>query len=305
MAEGRVVKTYLFRGATHLVTPEDGCVYLALRAAGRQWELPSWQEYYGLTPADWPRFRETVRDALANGPLTRDELGAAITARRRFRRLGFAFSGDGGNHLLKPLMWQGDMSFGPPRDGRATLQRLDTNPRWAGVPELEDAGPRAVEAYFAAYGPATLDHLQYWLGAGLSAGRKRIRSWFTGLGDRLADVDVEGEPAYVLREHLEDLVATAPSDAVHLLPGHDQWVLGPGTADPHVVPPTRRALVTKGSNLVVASGVVSGTWKVAGDEVVVAWFAEAGAPPVDAVQEEVARLAGILDRPLKQALQTQ
>jgi hypothetical protein len=29
------------------------------------------------------------------------------------------------------------------------------------------------------------------------------------------------------------------------------------------------------------------------------------APPVDAVQEEVARLAGILDRPLKQSLLTQ
>ena len=35
------------------------------------------------------------------------------------------------------------MSFGPPRDGRATFQRLDGNPRWAGVPDL---GPRAQAA---------------------------------------------------------------------------------------------------------------------------------------------------------------
>jgi hypothetical protein len=125
VAEGQVVKTFAFRGATHLVTPEDGGVYLALRAASRMWELPSWQKHYGLTPADWPALRKAVRDALADGPLTRDELGAAVTARPKFRHLGFAF-GDGAGTLLKPLAWQGDMSFGPPRDGRTTFQRLST-----------------------------------------------------------------------------------------------------------------------------------------------------------------------------------
>ncbi len=69
----------------HLVTPEEGGIYLALRASGRQWELPSWQEAYGLAPADWPAFRETVREAVADGPLTRQELATAVGRRRRFR----------------------------------------------------------------------------------------------------------------------------------------------------------------------------------------------------------------------------
>ena len=56
LAEGRIIKTFAFRGATHLLAPEDGGVYLALRAASRMWELPSWQSYYDLAPADWPRF---------------------------------------------------------------------------------------------------------------------------------------------------------------------------------------------------------------------------------------------------------
>src|SRR3954469_15938390 len=80
LADGRLIKTFAFRGATHLLTPEDGGAYLALRAASRMWELPSWQSYYELTPADWPALREAVRDALAGGPITRDELGAAVTA---------------------------------------------------------------------------------------------------------------------------------------------------------------------------------------------------------------------------------
>src|SRR5262245_24840581 len=159
LAKGHIIKTFAFRGATHLMTPEGGGVYLALRAASRMWELPSWQSFYGLTPSDWPRFREVVREALAGGPMTRDELGAAVTARRKYRHLGFAFA-DGAGTLLKPLAWQGDMSFGPLRDGRVTFQRLDSNPRWAGVPDLDEAGVRAVEAYFRAYGPATPDHVR-------------------------------------------------------------------------------------------------------------------------------------------------
>jgi hypothetical protein len=191
LAQGRIIKTFAFRGATHLLTPEDGGAYLALRAASRMWELPGWQSYYGLTPSDWPLLREVVRDVLAAGPITRDELGAAVTARPKFRHLGFAFA-DGAATLLKPLAWQGDMSFGPPRDGRATFQRLDSNPRWAGVPDFDKAGTRAVEAYFRAYGPATPDHLHYWLGNGLGAGRKRIQSWIASFGDRLVAVDVAG-----------------------------------------------------------------------------------------------------------------
>jgi hypothetical protein len=303
LAEGRIIKTFAFRGATHLLTPEEGGAYLALRAASRMWELPSWQSFYDLGPSDWPVLRGAVRDALADGPITRDELGAAITARPRFRHLGFAFA-DGAATLLKPLAWQGDMSFGPPRDGHATFQRLDHNPRWAGIPDLDEAGTRAVEAYFRTYGPATPDHVHYWLGEGLGAGRRRIRSWIAGVGDRLVEVDIDGAPAYIMREDREDLVATSATSAVRMLPGYDQWVLGAGTADAHVVPPARRPLVSRQANLVVARGVVSGTWSATDDQVVTTWFAQAGPPPRDALADEAARLAAILGRALRPTVRT-
>src|SRR4029450_8221349 len=81
LAEGRIIKTFAFRGPTPLLTPEAGGPSLALRAASRMWELPSWQSFYGLTPSDWPRLRETVREAPAHGPLTRHEPGAGGTSR--------------------------------------------------------------------------------------------------------------------------------------------------------------------------------------------------------------------------------
>jgi DNA glycosylase AlkZ-like len=191
------------------------------------------------------------------------------------------------------------MSFGPSREGRATFQRLDHNPRWAGVPDLEAAGMRAVEAYFRTYGPATPEHVQHWLGEGLGAGRKRIQSWLAAFGDRLAAVNLDGETAYILREDLDELAATHASTAVRLLPGYDDWVLGPGTNDAHIVPPARRTLVSRQANLVLVGGVISGTWSLSDDQCVAAWFAEAGPPDRDALAEEVARLATILGRPLR------
>ena len=300
-ADGRLIMTFAFRGATHLMTPEDAGVYLSVRKAGRQWELKSWRTYYRLAPSDWPPLREVVREALAGGPLTVTELVAAIAARPRFAHLGPILAGNPWS-VMKAITWHGDMSFGPSSSGRSTFQRLDGNPRWAGVPELDDAGPRAVEAYVRAYGPATQANIRHWLADGLSAGRKRLEGWIAGFGDRLATIEVGGESALILREDLEDLLTAVPSTVVRLLPAYDPWVMGPGTADEHVVPPARRALVTRGANIVVVGGVVAGTWEIGDDETAIDWFAEAGRQPRDAIEREVERLAGMLDRPLRVAV---
>ena len=69
-------------------------------------------------------------------------------------------------------------------------------------------------------------------------------------------VQIDGDSSYILREDLEEMATTPASTAVRLLPGHDQWVLGPGTADVHIVPPARRKLVSNGANLVIAGGVL-------------------------------------------------
>jgi len=296
LADGLVVKAFAFRGSMHYLSPEEGGIYLALRGAGRQWELPSWVEYYRLAASDWPDFRAAVREALSEGPLTVAELGQVLTRRRAYRHLKPVFD-EGAGTLIKPLTWQGDMSLGPQRDGQHTFQRLDTNPRWQGIPDLEEAGPRAITAYVRTYGPATLDHLHYWLGNGLSAGRKRLDSWFSGLGDRLVAVDVEGTVAYLVREDVDALATMAPSTALRFLPGHDQWVMGPGTTDVHVTPPSRRDLMTRKANPLILGGQVCGTWARTGDQLLVTWLDERR-PPKAAIEQEAIRLSGILGRDL-------
>jgi len=297
LADGEVIKAFAFRGSMHYLSPEEGGIYLALRSAGRQWELPSWVDYYRLAPSDWPDFRAAVRAALGDGPLTVGELGRALARHPAYRHLEPVFD-EGAGTLVKPLTWQGDMSFGPPRDGQHTFQLLDGNPRWRGIPDLADAGPRAITAYLRTYGPATLDHVHYWLGEGLSAGRKRLHAWFAELENQVVAVDVEGETAYVVREDVDALVTSGPSEAVRFLPGHDQWVIGPGTKDVHVTPSSRRDLMTRKANPVVVGGVVCGTWLRKGDELVVTWLDE-GRRPDEAIEHEVARLAGLLGSDLR------
>jgi hypothetical protein len=73
-----------------------------------------------------------------------------------------------------------------------------------------------------------------------------------------------------------------------------------------VVPAARRAAVSKQSGwispVVVARGVVCGTWELDSDRVLVAWFREAGRLPRNALEAEVTRLSSILDRDLRVAI---
>jgi hypothetical protein len=302
LREGRLIKTWAMRGTLHLLTPEDAGTFLSLIAAGRSWERPSWQSYFGVTPRQLDDLRAVVRDALHGKALTRGELIEAVIARRGYGHLGDALRSGWGT-LLKPYAWQGDLCFGPSQGNRVTFTTpKSASSRWGGVPEPEEAAPAAIASYLRAYGPASADSFGRWIGSGRIA-KRLVRTWFDGMGARLARVEVGGEPAYVRAEDLDDLRSIKPTRAVRLLPGFDQFVLGPGTDDGHVVPAHRRRSVSKQSGwiapVVLSGGVVRGTWGSAGDRLTVAWFKEAGAVQRLALQGEVERLSVILARQLR------
>jgi hypothetical protein len=302
LAEGRLIKTWAMRGTLHLLNPKDAGALLTLMASGRSWELPSWERYFGMTSKLWDTLRPAVREALEGTTLSREELIAAIVAQRGLGHLGDALRSGWGT-LLKPLAWQGDLCFGPNRGNRVTFMRPEAaSSRWTGVLEPDEAAPIVIAAYLRAYGPATITNFRNWLSRGRVSARQ-IRTWFAALGDRLAEIDVDGERTYVLAEDLDEIAAARPTAAVRLLPGFDQYVLGPGTEDAHVLPSKRRTAVSRQSGwiapIVVAGGVVKGTWEVDGENLRVGWFKEAGRPPRTRIDEEVTRLSGVLSRSLR------
>jgi hypothetical protein len=302
LSEGALIKTWAMRGTLHLLTPEDAGAFLSVIAAGRSWERPSWVKWFGLNPRQLEQFRDVVREVLDDRVLTREELIAEVVARPALDHIGEALRSGWGT-LFKPLAWQGDLVFGPSQGNRVTFMRPEhASPRWAGIPEPDDAAPRAVIAYLSAYGPATAEHFHNWIARGRVSARQ-VKRWFGGLDERLAAVEVDGEPAYVLAEDVDELASTRPSSVLRLLPGFDQYVLGPGTEDPHVIPAGRRTAVSRQagwiSPVVVLGGVVTGTWVAKDGEIRVAWFREAGSVPSDALEEEAARLSAILGRYLR------
>jgi len=302
LAEGRLVKTWAMRGTLHLLTPEDAGIYLSLIASGRSWERPSWQKYFGVSPKQVEQLRSVVRDALAGRVLTREELVAAVTRRKGFRHVGEALSSGWGT-LLKPLAWQGDLCFGPSRGNRVTFQLPEeASSSWAGVPDAEEAAPLAIANYLHAYGPASIRAFGGWLAGGWF-GTRQLKRWFEELGDRVAEVSVDGERMSVITEDLDSLRSARPSKALRLLPGFDQYVLGPGTGDSHVVPPGRRPVVSRQSGwiapVVVAGGVVRGTWELDGDVARIEWFRESGMMPRAALRVEAERLSSITGRALR------
>ena len=110
-------------------------------------------------------------------------------------------------------------------------------------------------------------------------------------------VDVEREKLYARSEDVDDLAASTGSDVVRLLPGFDQYVLSPGTTDPRIIAPSRRAAVSRAGGwiapVVVSGGVVAGTWATADDRVEVSLFSEAGDVSRAALEREVQRLAAV------------
>lgn len=284
---GRLLAVYAFRGATQYLTPDQAAVHLAVRCAGRQWQIASWRSHYRLEPDDWPGLLALI-EAAAQQPAGWDELAAAVAAEPRFAHLAKEFTNR--NHtLMKPFMWQGAVSFGPSRNGQTTFQALSGNPSWPGLVELDQAGPRAVLAYLDAFGPATEDHLQYWLAAGLSAGKRRVNDWLKQVSAELVEVELNQGPALIRQRHLDGLRAATPDGSVHLLPGYDQWVVGAGTGEESIVPPHLRPAATKGSSVVLLDGRVVGTWSR--NKSVVQVDRGAAMPPTQAVAAAVARLA--------------
>lgn len=300
LASGRLVRTWAMRGTLHLLAPDVAGDQLSLIAAARPWEKPAWSRWFGLTPAVIGRMAEVAYDALADGPLTRDELIRALTSRAGLEHVETPLRESWGT-AFKPLAWQGILAFGPLRDGRPTFVRPDrASASWSDPMDADAAGPRVLAAYLAAYGPATAANFHRWMGR---LPKRLVDSLWRAAGDVVARVDVDGEPAFVRTEDLDELLEARPSTEVRLLAGFDQWVMGPGTDDPHVVPPERRTAVSRQSGwiapVVLRGGVVAGTWKLDGAALTVSWFRESGASPRRAIAAEVERLGTLLDRRLR------
>lgn len=291
LSSGVLLRTWAMRGTLHVLAASDAADQLALIAAARTWHRGAWQRNFApLTVIE--ELADHVTEVLDGSPLTRDELVAALLDRTGDHALAEQLR-SGWSGLLKPLAWQGLLCQGAPRGRSVTFTRPNLLlPGWTGLPDPDDAGPRVVRQYVPGYGPATMRGFDQWLlrGANRTAD---LRRWFAALGDELVAVDVEGREAFVLAGDLDELIGTEPEpDAVVLLPGFDQYVLGPGTGDVSVLPAAHRPLVSRAagwiSPVVLLGGRMAGVWQVQDGLPVIS--------PFPGVSLPAAQLAGAVQR---------
>ncbi len=266
-------------------------------AAGRSWERGSWVRNFGVTPDEMTRLTEAVADALDNRVLTREQLVVELADRLGRSDLEEELR-SGWGAVFKPIAWQGMLCHGPMSDNRVTFARPDRLlPGWKGMPEPEEAARVVIPAYLRSYGPATIERFDAWLTRG-TAKKAMLRGWFAALDDRLVTANVEGTSAYLLAEDVEALAGTAPTTSVRLLPGFDQYVLGPGTAATEIIAPDRRAEVSRTagwiSPVVVAGGRVAGVWDRDQIAINVQLFEPGDPIPPAALEAAIERMRAVL-----------
>lgn len=150
-----------------------------------------------------------------------------------------------------------------------------------------------IATYLGAFGPAPAQTFDNWLIRGVTR-KSLLRSWFAGMGDRLTEVSVDGESAFVLSEHADELAATRPSRAVHLLGPFDAYVLGATTKDTWMLPAEHRDRVSRAAGwiapVILSGGRVVGTWALEHGDVVTEFFPGEKALSRRALAAEVARV---------------
>ncbi len=255
--ERSIVRSWLMRGALHVVAAEDlrwlvqllGPVF-ARAGATRHAQL-------GLDQDVKTRGVAAMRRILADaGPLTRYEL----VDRLRKRGIALDSKTQAPIHLIALAAMHGVLCVGPERDdGEPTYVLLDDWVPPTSTPSREAALAALARRYFAAYGPATVEDLSAWSGIAMAEARAAV----TGAKTSLAQVTIHGQPGFVLKDRLKRV--TTSSTRVRLLPAFDAYLLGYRQRDLAVSPALQRRLQRGGGWLhpaVVVNGRAVAAWSL-------------------------------------------
>ncbi|MGY1740651.1 MULTISPECIES: winged helix DNA-binding domain-containing protein [unclassified Blastococcus] len=254
---GAVVRSWPMRSTLHLVPAEELHWLLELCGPRVLAGAAKRRATLGITEAEVDRARERAVAALSGGRrLGRAALLAAIGE-------AVDVSGQRGYHLLWYTAQTGTTCLGPMDGGDQCFVLLD---EWVPAPRRlagEEALAELARRYLTGHGPATDADLARWAGLTL----RDVRAGIAAVRAELAAVEVDGRELLMAPDLPDRLAACRAEveDAVLLLPGFDEFVLG--YADRTCAVPEEFAQrIVPGNNgmfrsTVVHGGRVVGVWR--------------------------------------------
>ena len=270
-----LVRTWLLRGTLHYAAAADLRWLLALVGARNSAGAATRQRQLGLDARTIGSSRTLLERALAGTTLTRGAVFELLNAH------GIDTAGQRGIHILWQLAQEGVLCFSAHEGKQPAFALLDD---WvAAAPELarDEALARLAARYIGSHGPASAADLAYWSGLTLGDARKGLAA---------ADgLEQQGE-LWIARAAS---TRRAARNALHLLPGFDEYLLGykDRTA---VLDPAHATLVVPGGNgmfkpMIVVGGRVVGTWQRAAADLAPQAFSALGAAQQSAFARATAR----------------
>ncbi|HET8953973.1 MAG TPA: winged helix DNA-binding domain-containing protein [Solirubrobacteraceae bacterium] len=292
-----LVKTWAMRGTLHLLPADELGLWHAGLGTYRHYLKPAWLRAFDITEPQLLELIDAVSDALGGEPLTRAELAGAVVERTGDESLREKL-GHGFGVYLKPAAFRGRLCFGPGDGQKVRFTRPDV---WLGHaidrPEPEAALREIARRYLAVQGPATRDDLRRWWATTPAAAGKLLRSL-----EDAEEVEVDGEPLWMLSADAREAAALGPAGGVRLLPAFDQYVIAATRQAEHFLPGDFRDRIYRPqgwlSPVVLVDGVMAGVWRHERRgrrvELAVEPFGRLSAAQRGAVADEAERLAAHL-----------
>ena len=275
-------------GASDVVATEQRRLLLkSLAEAGITGDLDEWVQLAE---------RNALAAIEAAGEVTSTELAQADPLLATRVQLGsgkFVATPTVASRLLTLLSAEGSVVRTRPRGGWTSTQfRWATMASWCDIgarPDTATAITQLARLWLQAYGPATLDDLQWWAGWT----KTRTRAAVTPL-DTL-EVEIEGRPGLVLADDLDPV--EPPQPWVALLPALDPSAMGWKHRD-FVLGPHRERLFDINGNAgptVWVDGRIVGGWAQRDDgEVAFTLLQDVGAEAAAAIEKQAADLTTLL-----------
>jgi len=254
IAEGEIMRTWVYRGTLHLISTAAAPWLLRLIAPS---VIAANQRRYrelGLDETMLKKSNCLIREILESEdlPVARSKICKLLEIN------GISTGGQKAHYLLQRAGLDGLLCLGPNRGHESTCQPAPIEPGSAQIMKPGQAMMRLGELYFAGHGPAAIQDFSWWSGLPLTLVRKALAGFSSpqplfGAGKQMwaGEGQTAADPASL-------------KHSVFLLPPFDEYLLGYKDRSAALDPAFVKKVNAGGGMMkptVIVNGKVAGVWK--------------------------------------------